>query len=227
MDRASGALDKAAGEGLWLRAMDRSVSPHALPPARLETRRLRLERGGKVLVRDLSLSLTPGQALVLTGPNGAGKTTLLRALAGLLRPAGGEVALTPGPAGWLGHSEGLKPGERVSEMLRFWAALSGAGSSEIETASRAMALGHLARRPCNALSAGQKRRAGLARLALSGRAVWLMDEPAAPLDAAGRERLARLVADHRARGGIVVAATHADLGWPDVERLDLGLEAAA
>jgi len=136
----------------------------------LSCKNLRLERGGKVLVRDLSFSLASGQALVLTGPNGAGKTTLLRALAGLLRPAGGEVTLTPGPAGWLGHSEGLKPGERVSDMLAFWAALSGAGSSEIEAASRAMALGHLARRPCGALSAGQKRRAGLARLALSGRA---------------------------------------------------------
>jgi heme exporter protein A len=227
MERAAKALDNRGRAGLWLRAMDTAVSPPPLPLARLETRRLRLERGGKVVVRDLSLSLTGGQALVLTGPNGAGKTTLLRALAGLLRPVSGEVTLTPGPAGWLGHSEGLKPGERVSEMLGFWAALSGAGSSEIEAASRAMALGHLARRPCNALSAGQKRRAGLARLALSGRAVWLMDEPAAPLDAAGRERLARLVAGHRARGGIVVAATHADLGWPDVERLDLGLEAAA
>lgn len=227
MDRAAKALDNRGWSGLWLRAMDPAVSPPPLPPARLETRRLRLERGGKVLVRDLSLSLTPGQALLLTGPNGAGKTTLLRALAGLLRPVSGEVDLTPGPAGWLGHSEGLKPGERVSDMLAFWAALSGAGADEIETASRALALGHLARRPCGALSAGQKRRAGLARLALSGRAVWLMDEPAAPLDAAGRERLARLVAAHRARGGIVVAATHADLGWPDVERLDLGLEAAA
>ncbi|MCH8489658.1 MAG: heme ABC exporter ATP-binding protein CcmA [Oceanicaulis sp.] len=227
MERAAKALDRADSAGLCLRAMDTAVSPPPLPPARLKTRRLRLARGGKVLVRDLSLSLASGQALVLTGPNGAGKTTLLRALAGLLRPVSGEVALEPGPAGWLGHSEGLKPGERVGEMLSFWAALSGAGSAEIEAASRAMALGHLARRPCGELSAGQKRRACLARLALSGRAVWLMDEPAAPLDAAGRERLARLVAAHRARGGIVAAATHADLGWPDVERLDLGLEAAA
>ncbi|MCC5997285.1 MAG: heme ABC exporter ATP-binding protein CcmA [Oceanicaulis sp.] len=199
----------------------------SLPPARLEASALRLERAGRVLVRDLSFALGPGEALVMTGPNGAGKTTLLRALAGLLRPAGGAVRLEPGPAGWLGHAEGLKPAETVSQALAFWAALSGQDHDAAAAASRAMALGHLARRPCGALSAGQKRRAGLARLALSGRAVWLMDEPAAPLDAAGRARLARLVAGHRARGGIVAAATHADLGWPDVQRLDLGLEAAA
>ncbi|KAA5803861.1 heme ABC exporter ATP-binding protein CcmA [Alkalicaulis satelles] len=188
---------------------------------------LTLERGDRVLVRDISLALEPGQALVLTGPNGAGKTTLLRALAGLLRPAAGEIALEPGPAGWLGHAEGLKPAETVRQALDFWAALSDQPRDAVEGVMRALALGHLARRPCGALSAGQKRRAGLARLALSGRAVWLMDEPSAPLDAAGRERLSRLAQAHRARGGIILAATHADLGWPDVQRLDLGAEAAA
>ena len=84
-----------------------------------------------------------------------------------------------------------------------------------------MAVAHLARRACGTLSAGQKRRVALARIALSARPVWLLDEPAAPLDARSRERLADLVSAHCRAGGMAIAATHVDLGWPAATVKDL------
>jgi heme exporter protein A len=188
---------------------------------RLEARQLRLERGGKLLAQNLSFELGPGAALIVTGPNGAGKTTLLRVLAGLARPSGGAVALTPGPPAFLGHGDALKASETVGRALAFWTAMQGGDEEAIEPVMRTLALTHLARRPAGTLSAGQKRRTALARIALSGRAVWLLDEPAAPLDARSRERLASLAAAHRRAGGIIAAATHADLEWPDCQTLEL------
>lgn len=186
--------------------------------AALSVTDLTLSRGGRVLLRNLSLALQPGEALVLTGPNGTGKTTLLRAMAGLVRPDAGTI--TAPPVAYLGHGDALKPSETVSEAIRFAAHLHGSDSHDAALA--AMGLGALVFRTCGQLSAGQKRRLAIARLTLQTEArLWLMDEPAAPLDTDGKALLSRLVADFRARGGMVIAATHADLGWTDTQRLEL------
>lgn len=193
-------------------------------PVRIRAGGLTLSRGGRTLLRDLSLDVVAGEALVLTGPNGAGKTTLLRAIAGLIRPDEGTIEIAPreGAIAFLGHAEGLKPGEGVRDALSFWARLHGADLNTVEPVMEQMAVAHLARRPCATLSAGQRRRTALARIALSARPVWLLDEPAAPLDAPSRTRLAALVAGHRAAGGSVIATTHAELGWPEITTLDIG-----
>lgn len=186
------------------------------PSARVQG--LALSRGGRVLVRELSFTLQPGEALVLTGSNGSGKTTLLRALAGFVRPDSGEICVPR--VSYLGHADGLKPAETVLETLQFWAGLDGAGDGALDAPARALGLRPLFLTRCQHLSAGQKRRVALARMALKREAsLWLMDEPAAPLDGASRAMLGALVADFRSRGGMVIAATHADLGWPDVRHL--------
>jgi heme exporter protein A len=192
--------------------------------AEVRARDVTLSRGGRTLVRGLSVSAGPGEALVVTGPNGAGKTTLLRAIAGFIRPDAGEFHVEPASEvkiAWLGHSEGLKPAETVRTALTFQAALQGASPDLVEPVMERMAVAHLAGRACGTLSAGQRRRTALARLALSNAGLWILDEPTAPLDAVSRARLARLVADHRAAGGVVIATTHAALDWPDQTGLDL------
>ena len=193
--------------------------------AHLSCTDLTLERGGRVLLRGFSLSLNAGEPVVLTGPNGSGNTTLLRALAGLVRPAGGAITRTPGEAGiaFLGHADGLKPSETVAAMLESWTRLHGeaAERARLDAVMRRLAVAHLARRDCARLSAGQKRRAALARTVLANRPIWLLDEPAAPLDTGSKARLAELVAEHRAGGGLVVASTHLDLGWDGVRAVEL------
>jgi len=168
-----------------------------------------------------NLTVDPGEAVVLLGPNGSGKTTLLRALAGLVHPASGQVELDPQQTAFLGHAEALKPSETVEQTLRFWAQLQGGELTRMNGVMKQQALAHLARRTTGTLSAGQKRRTALARIALSNRAVWLLDEPAAPLDARSRTRLAELVQTHCQSGGVVIAATHVDLGWQGARVQDL------
>lgn len=188
---------------------------------------LALKRGDFVLRENISFTLNPGDALFLTGRNGSGKTTLLRTLAGFLPPAGGEMQLGENgePAeliAWLGHTDGLKPNESIRKSLRFWAGMSGQPGRVIMPVLKALDIGHLIDRPPARLSRGQQRRGAMARLAVMNRPFWLMDEPAGPLDRAGRDRLGELVAWHRSRGGVVIAATHQDLDWPDAQRLELG-----
>lgn len=185
---------------------------------------LALERGGRLLLREIALSAGPGEALILHGPNGSGKTTLLRALAGLVRPVEGRISRARDEdTAFLGHADALKPAETVIEALTFWAGLYGADRLDIEAALTAFAISHLERRSCARLSAGQRRRVALARVAMSKRPLWLLDEPAAPLDAKGRTLLAAAVADHCAAGGAVVAATHIDMGWRDARVMELAL----
>jgi len=196
----------------------------AFIPVRLSAQALRLERGGRVVLDGLSFTAEPGGAVELVGPNGSGKTTLLRALAGLARPQAGHIdAPEPEQIALSGHADPLKPGETVEQALRFWAALHGAAPSRIADSLAALNARHLKRRECGRLSAGQRRRIALARILVMNRPVWLLDEPAAPLDAAGRSALGLIVESHRARGGIVIAATHQGLDWPDAQRLDLAL----
>ncbi|MBX3508375.1 MAG: heme ABC exporter ATP-binding protein CcmA [Parvibaculum sp.] len=202
---------------------------------RLHVSDLACIRGGRVVFEGISFEAGAGEALVLTGPNGAGKSSLLRQIAGLLDIEQGTIALTGGDpergiaeqAHYAGHLDGLKPPMTVLETLRFWAAFLGGAAGGVETALEAMALAPLADLPAAYLSAGQKRRLSLARLAVSPRPLWLLDEPSVALDAASVARLRAFMAGHLAGGGIIVAATHLDLGLPVARELRLGREVAA
>ena len=187
-------------------------------------------RGERVVFAGLSFSLTAGEALLLTGANGAGKSTLLRLLAGLVPPAEGSLlwhgsdALADGPAHaarlrYLAHADALKPGLTLEENLTFWARLWGGDTDSALEAVGLQGLGHL---PARMLSAGQKRRAALARLALAPVPLWLLDEPSVGLDAASISLFGRLLAAHRAAGGMVVAATHVELPLAGAATLRLG-----
>ncbi|MCB2110783.1 MAG: heme ABC exporter ATP-binding protein CcmA [Defluviimonas sp.] len=180
---------------------------------------LAVAQGGMAILEGLSFDLAPGAALVLRGPNGIGKTTLLRTVAGLLPPRAGRIALPAEGTAYAGHADGLKAVLSVAENLRFWARIY--GTADIAPALSAMDLQAHADRPAQTLSAGQKRRLGLARLLVSGRRLWLLDEPTVSLDAASVGLFAGAVRAHLARGGAALMATHVDLGLDEAELLDL------
>ncbi|HHS93989.1 MAG TPA: heme ABC exporter ATP-binding protein CcmA [Rhodobacterales bacterium] len=176
----------------------------------LEARDLTVARGGVPVLEGLSFTLEPGQVLVLRGPNGSGKTTLLRTLAGLQPPMAGSISLPPEAITYGAHADGLKATLTVEENLAFWAAVH--GIDDIEPALTGMNLQSLRRRAAQNLSAGQKRRLGLARLLVTGRAIWLLDEPTVSLDQASVGLFAEAVRAHVAGGGAALIATHIDLG---------------
>jgi len=165
-------------------------------------------RGGVPVLAGVSLRLAPGRALVLRGPNGAGKTTLLRCIAGLAPPLAGRVEGPPVAYG--GHADGMKAQLTVAENLRFWAALHGV--ADIAPALAAFGLERLADRPAGLLSAGQGRRLGLARLLVTGRPLWALDEPTVSLDTARVAQFADVLRAHLAGGGSAVIASHVELG---------------
>ncbi len=180
---------------------------------------LAVARGGMRAVEGVSFTLMAGQALILRGPNGIGKTTLLRSVAGLQPPVAGQIATAPDSIAYAAHADGLKPALSVTENLRFWADVF--GHPEIGRAITAMNLGDLTDRPAGTLSAGQKRRLGLARLLVTGRPVWVLDEPTVSLDAVSVALFADAVRAHLAQGGAALMATHIDLGIPEAATLDL------
>jgi heme exporter protein A len=169
---------------------------------------LGVARGGVPVLTGVSFRVGAGQALVLRGPNGVGKTTLLRTLAGLQSPLTGSVTLDE--AAYAGHADGVKATLTVRENLAFWADLH--GTVGVDAALAAFGLGRLADRPAGQVSAGQRRRLGLARLLVTGRRVWLLDEPTISLDAASVGVFADVVRAHLAGGGIAVLASHVDMG---------------
>jgi heme exporter protein A len=183
----------------------------------LEAQELAGERGGRVVFAGISFALAPGGALLLTGPNGAGKTSLLRALAGLGRITAGALLWEGRPAladrpthatrlALVGHQDALKPALTVAETLAHEARILG---GDAEAALAALGLEPLADHPVRILSAGQRRRVALARLVLgAARPLWLLDEPTVGLDVEGVATLGRLLAAHRAQGGLVVASSH-------------------
>lgn len=179
---------------------------------------LSVSRGGVALLEGLNFSLSPGTALVLRGPNGSGKTTLLRTVAGLQPPLAGRVEGGGEEIAYAAHADGLKAMLSVSENLSFWASVFGTG--DIVAALRAFDLEALSDRLAGTLSAGQKRRLGLARLMVTGRAIWVLDEPTVSLDAASVELFAAAVRTHLGQGGSALIATHIDLGL-DTELLDV------
>jgi len=198
---------------------------------RLICRDLASVRGGRPVFAGISFTLEAGRALILEGPNGAGKSTLLRIVAGLLQPEAGAVALEGGnddlPPGaqchYVGHLDAVKPALTVRENLEFWTACLAGGATA--RALAAFRLGHLTDLPAACLSAGQKRRLALCRLAAADRPLWLLDEPTVSLDRAARSDLAGLCASHLGAGGLIVVATHAALDLDAADTLTLAGDA--
>ena len=196
---------------------------------RLSARSLLIERGGRAIVKDISFELASGEALLVLGRNGAGKSTLLRALAGFLPLRGGEVVFTGGDAAplseqahYVGHADGLKSALTALENLTFWASMLGVGGrSSPQQALEKVGLARIGDFPVGYLSAGQKRRVALARLFVAARPVWILDEPATALDVGSQQRFAQAMSEHRASGGMILAATHAPLGLIDAKELRL------
>jgi heme exporter protein A len=176
-------------------------------------------RGGVPVLMGVSLELEAGQALILRGPNGAGKTTLLRTLAGLQPPLSGRITGAEDRIAYAAHSDGLKSMLSVEENLRFWAQVF--GERDIAEALDAFALHELRDRLAGTLSAGQKRRLGLARLLVTGRPVWMLDEPTVSLDTKAVAMFADAVRRHLAQGGSALIATHIDLGLDDAQVFDI------
>lgn len=177
-------------------------------------------RGGRLLFEGLDLALEPGGALLVTGPNGTGKSSLIRLAAGLLRPAAGEVE-RPAAVALADEALALDRELPLAAALDFWARVDH-GRDRLGEAMAALGLERLRDVPVRMLSTGQAKRARLARVAMSGAPLWLLDEPANGLDRDGIDRLDRLVADHRAGGGAVLAASHMPLGGGGWDVLELG-----
>lgn len=185
----------------------------------LTVRDLAVTRGGLAILEGVSFELNAGEALVLRGPNGVGKTTLLRSIAGLQPPEIGTVTGAEDQIAYAAHSDGLKAMLSVTENLTFWASVF--GLSDIEHAIEAFDLVDLRNRMAGTLSAGQKRRLGLARLIVTGRPIWVLDEPTVSLDVASVALFADAVRGHLQNGGSALMATHIDLGLAEARVLDL------
>jgi heme exporter protein A len=187
-------------------------------------------RGGREVFAGLDFGLSGGEALLITGRNGAGKSSLLRLIAGLLRPSAGGLSLSGGDADatlaeqahYVGHQDAIKPALSVDENLLFWAEFLGAGQIDVTAALAAVDLDRLADLPAAYLSAGQRRRLSIARLAAAPRPIWLLDEPTSALDAPSQARLAGLMREHLAGGGMIVAAAHGPIGLERARELKLG-----
>ncbi|MEL4376470.1 heme ABC exporter ATP-binding protein CcmA [Brucella cytisi] len=196
---------------------------------RLEAENLAGERGGETIFAGLSFALSEGEALVVTGPNGSGKSTLLRIICGLLLPEAGKVELREdstvlpvrAACHYLGHQNAMKPALSVRENLSFWQKFNGAAQTEIDEALEAVDLPGVEHLPFGYLSTGQKRRVSIAKLLVSHRPLWIVDEPTAGLDKASEARFAELMRGHMRDGGMIVAATHIPLGLEGVSALDM------
>ncbi len=168
-------------------------------------------RGRRELIAGLSMQVDAGCAMELRGANGSGKSTLLRCIAGLYPDYHGRIDTVD--AAYVGHADGLSGLLTVEENLRWYGCLAGnePTPSRIVDALGRLQAEELLRRPCRALSAGQRRRVALARLLLLERSLWLLDEPLTALDAQGAKLVGGLIAEHCGGGGAVLAATHADM----------------
>ena len=184
-----------------------------------------VSRGGRVLLEGVTFDLQAGRAIVLTGKNGIGKTSLLRTLAGLQDANSGYVDVPQNGVVYSAHLDGIKHALSVAENLQFWGAVF--GRSNVDTALETFELYHLRDVMAGALSAGQKRRLGLARLLVTGRNIWLLDEPTVSLDLGAIKQLTRVLNEHLGAGGSTIIATHSALDLKGQEvTIDLGKFAA-
>jgi heme exporter protein A len=196
---------------------------------RLSATDLACRRGGREVFAGVSFSVAGGESLTIRGRNGAGKSSLLRMAVGLVRIAGGRLALEGGDpeltigeqAHYLGHLDALKPSLSVVENLRFWSDFLGAAAVDLGEPLRAVGLDALADLPAAYLSAGQRRRLSIARLLAVKRPLWLLDEPTSTLDAAAQMKLGEIMRAHLAGGGIMLAATHSPLQLEGTRELNL------
>lgn len=197
---------------------------------RLIVENLAAERGGATIFSRVGFSLVRGGSLVVTGPNGSGKSTLLRVVASLLPASRGTVRLegadaeatVPSVTHYLGHENAMKTALTVTENLAFWQKFLGDPLMTIGQALEVVGLSGTGHLPFGYLSTGQRRRAAIARMLVSRRDIWLVDEPTAGLDAASEARFAGIMADHVRGGGILIAATHQPLGLDGAMALEMG-----
>jgi heme exporter protein A len=193
----------------------------------LKTEGLTLQRGNRILIENANILLNAGEGLAIRGPNGSGKTTLLRALAGLHEPKSGTITGVqtedgPPQVSFLGHQDPIKASQTLRDQLMFWLQLAGGQTSALKEVAQKLGLARQLELQGGVLSAGQRRRASLARLIIENRPIWLLDEPAAPLDTEGRALLGDVLDAHRAKGGMFVAAVHDDLPGDTTRTLWLG-----
>jgi heme exporter protein A len=184
----------------------------------LEARALSFYRQDEPVFGPLHFRLNAGELTLIEGDNGSGKTTLMRILTGLLQPEEGELLWRGEPLSWdrcvgdivfLGHLLGLKAELSPRENLLFAEGLHGRRTGvSVESVLKRIGLGGYEDEPVRRLSAGQKKRAALARLLLVPAALWLLDEPYANLDRTGIELVNRLLEEHIAQGGAALVTSH-------------------
>lgn len=189
------------------------------------------ERGGEAVFSGVGFEVGDGEALIVTGANGSGKSTLLRIVAGLLPAAAGSIRLENGGEAWpdvasslhyLGHGNAMKTALSVEENLRFWQEFCGNAHLDVDEAMEMVGLPQVGHLPYGYLSTGQKRRIAIAKILVSYRPVWLLDEPTAGLDARSERQFADLMRTHLEDGGLIIAATHVPLGLDGVKSLVMG-----
>lgn len=196
-------------------------------------RGLRCIRGGRTVFAELDFAVAGGEALVLRGPNGSGKSSLLRLMAGLLPPAAGALSWDGEDIGddrethgarlhYVGHLDAVKPALTVAENLAVWVELRAGGTGAVASALARFGLDRLAETPARLLSAGQRRRLALARIAATPAPLWLLDEPTVALDTDAVAALEETVSQHCAGGGLAVVSTHVDLGLARATTLEVG-----
>lgn len=193
---------------------------------------LSLKRGNRLLIKDLSVSLEKSESLLLTGPNGVGKTTLIRSIAGFIQPEAGSITLNLAPDNtktasdqaelihYIGHKNGIRTSLTVLENLEFWCEFYGS-DQPLNPVIKSHNLSSLIHIPAGYLSAGQKRRLSLAKLALIKKPLWLLDEPTVSLDELSSKLVADAANQHLNAGGILIAATHIPLAIPFTRTIEL------
>lgn len=196
-------------------------------PVKLQGENLCLFRGEKCLFQGLNFAVSEGELLLVEGSNGSGKTSLLRAVAGLIQFEEGDIHWKGesvsvnrqrflGDMGWLAHRVGFKGDLSLAENLRFETRLRSVDRTDMMPVLERLGIERLLTLPLRALSAGQQRRSALARLILVNARLWLMDEPFANLDAAGRDLVLELISEHLDRGGLCMLAAHQEVEMNNV-----------
>jgi heme exporter protein A len=185
-------------------------------------------RSGKVVFSDVSFTLEEGEALQVRGRNGAGKSSLLAILCGFLKPVSGIIEWQGGKdfslseqIHFLGHRDGLKAALTAGENLKFIQNLMGSPLLSPQEALNVVGLSHVHDHPVAYLSAGQKRRVALAQMMVAKRPLWLLDEPASALDQPSQAMLKEVMKQHLEAEGLIIAATHQDLGLERAKLLHL------